>query len=77
MPRFCRFSQVLTADDAHPGDVDLLAATSHAPIDIPDIHPNVAGLYCRKVERLAETLHPQGIPKVAIVLRSTSISYDL
>ena len=27
-----------------------------APADIPDIHPNVAGLYRRKVERLAEAL---------------------
>jgi site-specific DNA recombinase len=32
---------------------------AHAPIDIPDIHPNVAGIYRRKVERLAEALqHP-------------------
>ncbi len=27
-----------------------------APADIPDVHPNVAGLYRRKVERLAEAL---------------------
>ena len=28
--------------------------------DIPDIHPNVAGLYRRKVEHLAEALHNPG-----------------
>ncbi len=27
---------------------------SAAPVDIPDIHPNIAGVYRRKVERLAE-----------------------
>ena len=29
---------------------------SAAPVDIPDIHPNIAGVYRRKVERLAEAL---------------------
>ncbi len=27
-----------------------------APVDLPDIHPNIAGIYRRKVERLAEAL---------------------
>ncbi len=29
---------------------------SAAPVDIPDVHPNIAGVYRRKVERLAEAL---------------------
>ena len=29
---------------------------SAAPVDIPDIHPNIAGVYRRKVERLTEAL---------------------
>jgi len=35
---------------------ELKARLSHAPVDIPDIHPNIAGIYQRKVERLAEAL---------------------
>ncbi len=32
------------------------ARLSRAPVDIPDLHPNVAGIYRRKVERLARAL---------------------
>jgi len=35
---------------------ELTARLSRAPLDIPDLHPNVAGVYRRKVERLAEAL---------------------
>ncbi|HPO57650.1 MAG TPA: hypothetical protein PLV53_02270, partial [Anaerolineaceae bacterium] len=35
---------------------ELTERLSRAPMDIPDIHPNVAGIYRRKVERLAEAL---------------------
>ncbi len=35
---------------------ELTARLSRVPVDIPDIHPNVAGVYRRKVERLAEAL---------------------
>jgi site-specific DNA recombinase len=35
---------------------ELNARLSHAPVDIPDIHPNIAGIYRRKVERIAEAL---------------------
>lgn len=38
---------------------ELTERLSRAPVDLPDIHPNVAGIYRRKVERLAEALqHP-------------------
>jgi site-specific DNA recombinase len=29
---------------------------ARAPVDTPDIHPNIAGIYRRKVERVAEAL---------------------
>jgi site-specific DNA recombinase len=35
---------------------ELRARLAQAPMDIPDIHPNVAGIYRRKVERLADAL---------------------
>jgi site-specific DNA recombinase len=35
---------------------ELTARLSRAPVDIPDLHLNVAGIYRRKVERLAEAL---------------------
>ncbi|MFT4250995.1 MAG: recombinase family protein [Caulobacter sp.] len=40
------------------GDVETIeAALAQAPRDIPDVHPNVADLYRRKVERLTEALN--------------------
>jgi site-specific DNA recombinase len=44
---------------------------SRAPVDIPDIHPNVARIYRRKVERLAEALqHPQERDEAAEAIRA-------
>ena len=41
-----------------------------APVDIPVIHPNVAGLYRRKVERLSEALqNPQERDEAAAAIR--------
>ena len=40
-------------------------------MDIPDIHPNVAGIYRRKVERLAEALRrPQERDEAAEAIRA-------
>jgi site-specific DNA recombinase len=50
---------------------ELAERLSHAPVDIPDIHPNVAGIYQRKVERLAEALrHPQERDEAAEAIRA-------
>ncbi|MGO8868334.1 MAG: recombinase family protein [Alphaproteobacteria bacterium] len=50
---------------------ELNARLSHAPVDIPDIHPNVAGIYRRKVERLAEALRrPQECDEAAEAIRA-------
>src|SRR5208337_1065038 len=50
---------------------ELTARLSQAPIDIPDIHPNVAGVYRRKVERLAEALRrPQERDEAAEAIRA-------
>ncbi len=35
---------------------ELNARLTQVPVDIPDLHPNLAGIYRRKVERLAEAL---------------------
>ena len=41
-----------------------------APIDAPDIHPNIAEIYRRKVERLAEALnHPAERDEAADAIR--------
>jgi site-specific DNA recombinase len=41
---------------------ELNARLSEAPVDIPYLHPNVAGICRRKVERLAEALrHPRSM----------------
>ena len=43
---------------------------SSVPTDIPDIHPNVAGIYRRKVERLSEALqNPQERDGAAAAIR--------
>ncbi|MFO1097882.1 MAG: recombinase family protein [Xanthobacteraceae bacterium] len=50
---------------------ELTERLSRAPMDIPDIHPNVAGIYRRKVERLAEALrHPQERDEAAEAIRA-------
>ena len=43
---------------------------ARAPIDIPDIHPNVADIYRRKVARLADALnHPEDSHEATAALR--------
>jgi hypothetical protein len=50
---------------------ELTARLSRAPVDIPDIHPNVAGVYRRKLERLAEALQdPQERGEAAEAIRA-------
>ena len=50
---------------------ELTERLSRAPVDIPDIHPNVAGIYRRKVERLAEALQrPQERDEAADAIRA-------
>ena len=50
---------------------ELKERLSQAPVEIPDIHPNVAGIYRRKVERLAEALqHPQERAEAAEAIRA-------
>ena len=50
---------------------ELKARLSNAPVDMPDIHPNVAGIYRRKVERLAEALRrPQERNEAAEAIRA-------
>jgi site-specific DNA recombinase len=49
---------------------ELTARLCRAPVDIPDLHPNVAGIYRRKVERLAEALRrPQERDEAAEAIR--------
>ncbi|MBV9287915.1 MAG: recombinase family protein [Hyphomicrobiales bacterium] len=49
---------------------ELTERLSRAPADIPDLHPNVAGIYRRKVERLAEALRcPQDRDEAAEAIR--------
>ena len=41
-----------------------------APADLPDIHPNIAGIYGRKAVRLAEALkHPEDRDRAATAIR--------
>ncbi|MGO9674273.1 MAG: recombinase family protein, partial [Methylocella sp.] len=50
---------------------ELTARLSRAPVDMTDIHPNVAGVYRRKVERLAEALQdPQERGEAAEAIRA-------
>ena len=49
---------------------ELTERLSGASADIPDIHPNVAGIYRRKVERLAEALQcPEDRDEVSAAIR--------
>jgi DNA invertase Pin-like site-specific DNA recombinase len=49
---------------------ELTERVSRVPADLPDIHPSVAGIYRRKVERLSEALrHPQERDEAAEAIR--------
>jgi DNA invertase Pin-like site-specific DNA recombinase len=49
---------------------ELTDRLARAPVDLPDIHPNVAELYARKVARLAEALgHPNERDEAADAIR--------
>ncbi len=49
---------------------ELAERLASAPADFPDIHPNVAGIYRRKVARLADALkHPEDRDEAATAIR--------
>jgi site-specific DNA recombinase len=57
--------------DLEANQDELTERLARAPVDIPDIHPNVAGIYRRKVERLAEALRrPQERDEAAEAIRA-------
>jgi hypothetical protein len=50
---------------------ELTERLSRAPVDMADVHPNIAGIYRRKVERLAEALRrPPERDEAAEAIRS-------
>jgi site-specific DNA recombinase len=50
---------------------ELKAPLAQAPVDIPDVHPNVSELYRRKVERLAEALNaPEDRAEASAAIRA-------
>ena len=49
---------------------EITARMARSPVDLPDIHPNVADIYRRKVARLADALnHPEDRNEAADALR--------
>ena len=58
----------LTELEAQEDEIN--ARLAQAPVDLPDIHPNVADIYARKVARLAEALsHPDERDEAADAIR--------
>ena len=52
-------------------EVAIRARLAAGPIDTPDIHPNIAEIYRRKVERLSEALHqPEERDEAADAIRA-------
>ena len=50
---------------------ELSERLSHTGADIPDVHPNITGIYRRKVERFADALrHPQERDEAAEAIRA-------
>ncbi|WP_202033024.1 hypothetical protein [Rhizobium rhizogenes] len=48
-------------DDLERQKAEIIARQLEVPADIPDVHPNIANLYRRRVERLTEALNdPDG-----------------
>ena len=49
---------------------ELVGRLAAAPADLPDIHPNIAGIYRRKVARLADALnHPEDRDEATTAIR--------
>ncbi|TSD83968.1 hypothetical protein FFK22_035115 [Mycobacterium sp. KBS0706] len=58
-------------DELERQKADIEARLNEAPADIPDVHPNVAEIYRRKVRELTETLaHPETRDEAAEAIRS-------
>jgi len=50
---------------------EIIARMVQAPADVPDVHPNIANVYRRNVERFTEALNdPDGGREAAETLRS-------
>jgi seryl-tRNA synthetase len=43
-------------DDLEPQKAEIVARLTEAPVDMPDVHPNLANLYRLRVERLTDAL---------------------
>ncbi|WP_226951361.1 zinc ribbon domain-containing protein [Rhizobium terrae] len=58
-------------DDLERQKAEIVARLAKAPADMPDVHPNLANLYRRGVERLSDALSdPDGGRQAAETLRS-------
>ena len=58
-------------DDLERQKAEIIARQLEVPADIPDVHPNIANLYRRRVERLTEALNdPEGGRQAAEALRA-------
>ncbi|WP_375551361.1 recombinase family protein [Rhodophyticola porphyridii] len=58
-------------DDLERQKAEINARLSQAPVDIPDVHPNIANAYRLRVERFTEALNdPDGGRQAAEALRS-------
>ena len=68
-----RFSKTLMDRllDLEANEEVLRATMTEAPADTPDIHPNIANIYAKKVERLADALNrPEDRDEAAEAIRS-------
>ncbi|KQM18219.1 zinc ribbon domain-containing protein [Novosphingobium sp. Leaf2] len=68
-----RYSETLMDRLLHleANEKTMKAAMAEMPADTPDIHPNIAGIYAKKVERLAEALNlPEDRDEAAEAIRS-------
>ncbi|WP_234704981.1 hypothetical protein [Sinorhizobium meliloti] len=58
-------------DDLERQKAEIVARLTEAPVDMPDVHPNLANLYRLRVERLTDALSdPDGGGQAAEALRS-------
>ncbi|MIL10256.1 recombinase family protein, partial [Salmonella enterica subsp. enterica] len=58
-------------DELERQKTEIVVRLAHPPVDIPDIHPNIANAYRLRTERLAEALDdPDGGRQAAEALRS-------
>lgn len=58
-------------DELERQKAEIMARQMKAPTDTPDVHPNIASIYCKRVERFTDALHNDDDGRIAAEVYAT------